>query len=154
MLTPFAETLISKLPTELLENIFLGLAKDLQTVSERPHSHSSRSTILRNLQTPPVDLAFRTVCIAFRDLSWRALAKKIEYTIVGLVSKNSIESLEAIVRSPELAPWVTQLHIACQTTFMHYPFQEDPEISYNDQVATLPVSAREEMFQIKKNELD
>lgn len=154
MLTPFAESHIGKLPTELLENIFLELVKDVQTVFERPHPHSSRLTILRDLQTPPTDLAFRTVCIAFRNSSWRALAKKIEYTIFDLISKNSIENLEAIAQSPELAPWVTQLHITCQTTFMYYPFQEDPEISYDDQVAMLPVSAREEMLQIKKIELD
>ncbi|KAH4092658.1 hypothetical protein HBH77_094940 [Parastagonospora nodorum] len=37
---------------------------------------------------------------------------------------------------------------------MYYPFQEDAELSFSDQVAMLPVSAREELLQIKKNEQD
>ncbi|KAH4237098.1 hypothetical protein HBI06_045970 [Parastagonospora nodorum] len=110
---------IHKLPTELLENVLLYAVSHVNSPGMDEHGR------LRNISAPGPStiLNFRSTCRKFRDASYRALAKVIGETIYDLRSKISIQNLETLSKTAQLARWVTKLTFSCLIVNESFPIQ-------------------------------
>jgi hypothetical protein len=145
---------LAKLPPELLEKILLEVVVNDKPRYESTAHFESMANHIEKSEAISTTLAFRTVCTTFRDSAWRALAKMIDYTTFDLRSRDSIGALEAISKTPEVAPWVFQLNFACHATFEQSPIPLPAAEDYGEILTSLSESAREDFLQIKKKEQD
>jgi hypothetical protein len=154
MVLPFCNSPLGKLPFELLEDIFLEVVREDDCLTSTKHlaQEESIKIHIEQLEAVSASLAFRTTCTTFRNLSWRALAEKINRTTFDLRSQDSIEALIAISKKVELALWITQLNIACHTTCKKYPFSRERSQKPEDLNTSLSQSALADLLEVKKKE--
>ena len=106
---------IEKLPAELLERILLEAVDPV--ASPTIHGKGNRKAWQRKLMTRKCitvyALQVRLVCHNFRDLARRAFGKVVGETIFDLASRRSFDALQAIIKVPDLAPWISKLTLSC-----------------------------------------
>jgi hypothetical protein len=103
---------ISNIPIELLEMIAHEVVGDDKIRTRDYRNNFNREIYCRGPRTDL--LAFRATSKAFRDSSWRALAKAIGNTLFDVASKDKYQEFERNYRERRL------IEVGLQT-FIHMP---------------------------------
>ncbi|KAH6481598.1 hypothetical protein HBI56_210430 [Parastagonospora nodorum] len=138
------ESLLEKLPTELLEKVLLEVVNGVTSPSEytgnRPNLLRCNLEITSGTSIASLLLKHRLVSRTIRMNSWRSLAKVLGETIFDMCSKESMANLVALTSCMSLAPWINKLTVSCFKVKKTYPFSDcilEYEEGYDNAVAHL-----------------